>query len=914
TNPDEVGQEFSFTLQVTDSCEGGPQTAQADFTFTLQPAACVPPTITTKALPDPVLDEPYSAAVEATGGIAPYGFTLVAGALPSGLTLNPDGTLTGSADDSKEVGQAFTFTVEVADSCTPTPATDTQEYTITVRPAPCVPAEITNTGFPDPVLNQAYNASLLATGEAPFTWQLLAGTLPTGLTVDPAGFLRGTPSAVNEVGRAFTFTLEVTDACPQGPQSAQAEFTVTLQGEVCTNPDIQTTDLDDPVLGTPYTARIQATGGVTPYTFAIDAGVLPRGLTLGSNGTITGTPDNPEEIGRDFTFDVRVTDSCTPTPGFDVQSLIMTLQPAACAEIRITNEGFADPVLGEVYSADLTAEGEAPFTWSLVAGSLPTGLAVDPAGTITGTPTDPAQVNRPFTFTLQVADSCLNGPQTAQAEFTVTLQPAHDCTDPVILTTELPNPTFGQPYMARIETTDGVEPYTFALIGGALPAGLDLDPLGAITGTPNDAEEIGREFPFTVQVTDSCPFTPGTDTQDLVIVVQPAPCEPLAIANTGFADPVLGQAYNATLFATGGVPPYAWALASTSGPLPSGLTVDPSGAIMGTPDDPEQVGRPFTFTLEATDACPLGAQTSQAEFTVTLQPAPDCPDPAITTTELANPVLGEPYNQPLEVAGGEAPFTFEVLKGGVLPTGIALSSEGVLSGTPENLEEVGIQFSFTVQVTDSCEFGAGVDTESYTITLQPEPCTDLVILNTGFADPVLGQAYNASLLADGEPPFIWEFLDGSLPAGLTVEPEGILGGTPTDPKEVGQEFTFTLQVSDVCNDVPRAVEGTFTFTLQPAEACDPPVIQDPEATDPVFGQEYLLQFTATGGVEPYTWSLDEGVLPEGLSFTPEGTITGTPTDPNQVGIRFPVQVQVADNCPFAPGTDTFDLLLVVQPP
>jgi hypothetical protein len=84
--------------------------------------------ITTSSLPDEVVQQNYSQALQATGGQAPYTWTKTAGDLPSGLSLSSGGAITGTpaADGT------YTFTVKVEDSTTPTKQSATKELSIKI--------------------------------------------------------------------------------------------------------------------------------------------------------------------------------------------------------------------------------------------------------------------------------------------------------------------------------------------------------------------------------------------------------------------------------------------------------------------------------------------------------------------------------------------------------------------------------------------------------------------------------------------------------------------------------------------------------------------------------------------------------------------------------------------------------------
>lgn len=135
-------------------------------------------------------------------------------------------------------------------------------------------------------------------------------------------------------GTAFVQTSPTTASISGFPVAA-GEYTWTIRATSLTAPTVTlqvkdslwvmgiTNDvLPDGSTGTAYSEQLLATGGTSPYTFAIDAGsTLPDGLTLTSDGTISGTPTTA----GDYSFDVVLTDAnggeCTQTVSISVSSL-----------------------------------------------------------------------------------------------------------------------------------------------------------------------------------------------------------------------------------------------------------------------------------------------------------------------------------------------------------------------------------------------------------------------------------------------------------------------------------------------------------------------------------------------------------------------------------------------------------------
>jgi Peptidase A4 family/Putative Ig domain len=173
-----------------------------------------PLTVNVTPLPIAVQGVSYSAAVGATGGVPPSLWTLGSGSLPAGLSLSPSGIISGTPT---HLGTT-SFTVRVSDATTPTPLTASATLSITVAVAPL---SITTTSLPEAIVGVGYSASLSAFGgTAPYSWSIVDGALPTGLTLYPSGGITGTPTGQG----SSSFTVRALDAASPSPQSA----TVTL--------------------------------------------------------------------------------------------------------------------------------------------------------------------------------------------------------------------------------------------------------------------------------------------------------------------------------------------------------------------------------------------------------------------------------------------------------------------------------------------------------------------------------------------------------------------------------------------------------------------------------------------------------------------------------------------------------------
>ena len=151
------------------------------------------------------------------------------------------------------------------------------------------------------------------------------------------------------------------------------------------------------VVGTLYGKGIIGTNN-SPVTLSVESGALPDGLTMQSDGYITGTPTKAGT----FTFTVKATN----TGGSVTETLTIIINPATAPSI--TTKTLPIATAGELYYEFVSASGFAPITWSLVSGNLPTGLTLSATGQLSGTPTTAGT----FNFTVMATNA---GGNTSQA-------------------------------------------------------------------------------------------------------------------------------------------------------------------------------------------------------------------------------------------------------------------------------------------------------------------------------------------------------------------------------------------------------------------------------------------------------------------------------------------------------------------
>lgn len=213
----------SFTVKVTDSETPTPGSTTANLSITVNNP---PLQITTTTLPQGVINVAYSSAafLTAIGGTQPYTWSISAGSLPNGLTLNAG---TGQISGTPTKTGAFPFTAKVTDSSTPQ-QTATANLSITVNSA----LAITTTTLPSGSIGTAYSTTLAASGGVtPYSWSVTSGSLPAGLSLNQtSGVISGTPTTVE----TSTFTITVSDA-ETPADTVSASLSIVISSASCPN-------------------------------------------------------------------------------------------------------------------------------------------------------------------------------------------------------------------------------------------------------------------------------------------------------------------------------------------------------------------------------------------------------------------------------------------------------------------------------------------------------------------------------------------------------------------------------------------------------------------------------------------------------------------------------------------------------
>ena len=712
--PTTVGT-FSFVVQVVDASDV-PLTVQAQESIT------VTTTVSTLALtgnPAPgTVGVSYTTALVASGGTAPYTFSVLSGTLAPGLSLSSS---TGVISGTPTTAGTYPFTAQVQDA---SGLRATANLSINITNAIGTSTlTLTTATLPNGTVGVPYNTTIGVTGgTAPYTCVFTSGSLPAGLALNGCT-VSGTPTAATTAN----LNVKATDsASPAATGTGPESITIVAgAGLTVASPPAG-------AVGTPYMATIPVSGGTGPYSCVITAGTLPSGLSL-AGCVLSGTPTAPGIS----TVTIKATDSGSPT-ATGSGPITLTIAPAP---VTLTTGTLPNGTVGVVYSSTIgVAGGSSPYACTITAGTLPAGLSLGANCLVSGTPT----VAGSATLTVKATDSSAPMLSTS-GQVSLTIAAA-----PVLTISSPPSGTVGVAYTGTIPVAGGTAPYTCKLVSGALEAGLTLGANCVITGTPT----APGSATVSVQATDS--KSPGTtSTAPVTITINPAP---LAITTGTLPNGTVGVAYSSTIGVTGGTGPYSCAI--TSGALQAGLSLGANCLVSGTPT----VSGTVSLGVKATDSS-NPTLTTTGTVGLTINPAP-------ATLTLGTPphgTIGQPYMGTIPVMGGTGPFQCTVLSGS-LPAGLTLGANCTLSGTP-----TGGTASPIIGVSDS---GNPPATGKGPVTVFID--TPLSITTGMLPNGTVGVAYSSTIgVTGGTGPYSCTITSGTLQAGLSLGANCLVSGTPT---------------------------------------------------------------------------------------------------------------------------------------
>ncbi|MFH1572755.1 MAG: putative Ig domain-containing protein [Acidobacteriota bacterium] len=473
--------DWKFSVAVRDELD---QRLTVSCGLEVLPPSPKPVEIVTKDLPKAALGDPFKAFLDAGGGAQPYMWTVRG--LPDWAEQERN-QIHGTPANVTAIGKT-TVQVSVRDASggESGPVSLPLEVVLNPRfPAP----EVKPATSLIAIVDQVYQITIPVLGGCrPVRFDFGGSSPPPGLTWDPSGVIRGTPTQPG----TWHVPVKIEDSLGQTNGSGPA---ADLELRIVEPPppslEIRTKSLPNAILGVPYRTILRGHGGWPPYEWEV-SGKLPDWATL-KDSVLSGTPSHVSAV-NEHTISVSVTDARSNSAG--PVRLTLTIRPnPAFDKPRIVFSELPMGLVGDEYSADVQIrDGQPPYRAEVIQQHLPADLNLSETGRLTGKIREIGN----WHIKVRVVDSL--GQQSTEQTVTLKTRQAAEATlrlgqfSPV-------TGIVGKTLEFRVPVSGGVLPYTFSR-DGILPPGLEFDSeKGLLTGIPRAA----GNWDLRLRVTDGAP-------------------------------------------------------------------------------------------------------------------------------------------------------------------------------------------------------------------------------------------------------------------------------------------------------------------------------------------------------------------------------------------------------------------------
>jgi hypothetical protein len=742
-----------------------------------------------------------------------YPLTYNAVNLPLGLSINStSGLISGTVDyNAFENFQAGSYSTSVIVANNHGGST-TVAFTWSITDVDRAPT-VTNPGAQTNAQNDSVSLQISASDLDGDTLSYTASNLPPGLSMNgTTGLISGTVATTAAAGSTYSVTVTASDQTLSANQTFTWTITIANHAPQLTSPGNQTNAAGDAV-SLPVSAS-DADGNTLSYT----ASGLPAGLSVDpSSGTISGTIANSAASSTPYNVTVTVSDGMANAS----QSFTWTVNYVGL--VKPLDQSNVD---GDTVSLQMIASDSAGLTLTYSATSLPSGLSIGSStGLISGTLTNTAHTNSPYSVTVTASD----GTHSASQTFNWT-----------VARLSVPNPgnlsnLEGTTVSLQITATDSGGTPSYSSTN--LPTGLSINSsTGLISGTIGTAAHGSSPYTVTVTATDGT----NSASQTFMWTVTPR----VALVNPGAISNAAGDVVSLQIQAStvGGT------LSYTASGLPSGLSISSSsGLISGTMSSSAASATPYAVTVTAND----GTSTSSQTF-------------YWTVSTVWEPVTSDQSNYDGDVVSLSAAAHYHSTgtlsySATGLPSGLSInSSTGLISGTVGSTADTSSPYTVTLTATD------GTYTNSATFTWRVSPRVSVTAPNnqTNAAGDVVSLPVTATDALNST----LTYSATSLPTGLSINSStGVISGTISVGADASSPYTTTVTAADSV----VSASATFTWTVTHVSLVNP----GPQYS--ADGQAVSLALSGHDS-DGDTVTYSASGLPSGLSISSSsGVISGT---------------------------------------